>query len=131
MQRNLQPSGHPDMEEPRCGTEPASLGPDGNDAELLCPFTSTGEAIAEVRRRKELAALSGKLREMSSVLKADVSSQVCVRSWHGWLQCCLPAQDLDSSTARRIRIVPCVPPHSTGVDCKQEEREDGAGCSYI
>lgn len=62
------------MEEPRCGTQPASLGPDGDVTELLCPFTSTGEAIAEVRRRKELAALSGKLREMRNVLKADLSS---------------------------------------------------------
>lgn len=60
------------MEEPRCGTEPASLGPDGDVTELLCPFISTGEAIAEVRRRK--AALSGRLREMRNVLKADISS---------------------------------------------------------
>lgn len=52
------------------GAQPASLGPDGNFAELLCPFTSTGEAFAEVRRRKDLATLSLRLREMSSVLKA-------------------------------------------------------------
>jgi len=38
------------MEKPRHGAQPESLGPDGDFAELLCPFTSTGEAVAEVRR---------------------------------------------------------------------------------
>lgn len=58
------------MEKPRHGAQPASLGPDGDFAELLCPFTSTGEAVAEVRRRKDLATFSLRLREMSSVLTA-------------------------------------------------------------
>lgn len=70
------------MEKPRHGAQPTSVGPDGNFAELLCSFPNTGEATAEVRRRKDLAKLSVGLKDETCAKCSCLFLDLCqIMAW--------------------------------------------------